>query len=301
MFEEFLGIQYSQLPNGDIELTQKGLIKKILKATCLEGCNPNCVPATSQLGKDPEGEPMLEYWSYPSVIGMVLYLTNNTRPDITFAVSQAAQFTHEPKQLHASAVKTIVRYLAKTADKGTIVKKPTSVFKLDCFVDANFAGLFCTEENESIDSTESRCGYIIKLGGCPILLKSALISSICLSTMESEYYSLSQLMQALLPIKSIVKEFMKQVNVPYHLRGVGQSVHAMTHEDNTSTLILATEQCLTPHTRYYHCSWHFFWQHVQDGEVEVVYYETAEQDANYLTKPLVYDKYVANRKRVQGW
>ena len=67
-----------------------GLIKKILKAIDLEGCNPNCVPATSQLGKDPEGEPMLEDWRYLSVIGMFLYLTTKTRPDITFAVSQAA-------------------------------------------------------------------------------------------------------------------------------------------------------------------------------------------------------------------
>ena len=113
----------------------------------------------------------------------------------------------------------------KKADKGTIVKKPTSEIKLDCFVDADFAGLFRTEENESIDSAKSRCGYIIKLGGCPIISKSVLISSICLSTMESEYYSLSQSMQALLPIKSIVEEFMKQVNVHYHLCGVGQRVH----------------------------------------------------------------------------
>ena len=300
-FEEFLGIQYTQLPNGDIELTQKGLIKKILKATNLEDCNPNRVPATSQLAKDPEGEPMSEEWSYPSVIGMLLYLTTNTRPDITFAVSQAARFTHEPKQSHASAVKKIVRYLAKTKDKGTIVRKPTSEIKLDCFVDADFAGLYRTEANESIDSAKSRCGYIIKLGGCPILSKSALISSICLSTMESEYYSLSQSMRALLPIKSIVEEFMQQVNVPNHLRGVGQRVHATTHEDNTGALTLATEQRLTPRTRHYHCRWHFFWQHVQDGDVEVVYCDTAEQDADYLTKPLVHDKFVANRERVQGW
>ena len=68
-FEEFLGIQYKQLPNRDIELTQQGLIKNILKATNLENCNPNCVPATSQLSKYSDGEPMDEDWSYPSVIG----------------------------------------------------------------------------------------------------------------------------------------------------------------------------------------------------------------------------------------
>ena len=300
-FEEFLGIQYDTLPNGDVELTQKGLITKILTATGLLTCNPNRTPATALLAKDPEGKTMSESWSYPSIIGMLLYLSTNTRPDITFAVSQAARFTHDPKESHAKAIKTIVRYLAKTKDKGTIVKKPTSAIKLDCFVDADFAGLYRVEKDESVDSAKSRSGYIIKLGGCPLICKSQLIPTICLSTAESEYYSLSQSMRALLPIQGLLTEFMRQVDVPANLRGIGQIVHATTHEDNTSALSLATEQRLTSRTRHYHCRWHFFWQHVQDGNVEVVYCETSEQDADYLTKALVHDKFVLNRGRVQGW
>ncbi len=232
---------------------------------------------------------------------MLLYLTTNTRPDIKFAVSQAARFTHDPKQSHASAVKTIVRYLAKTRTKGMIVKCPTLELKLDCYVDADFAGLYKAEKDESLDSAKSCSGYIIKLGGCPILSKSQLIPTICLSTAEREYYSLSQSMQALLPIQSLITEFMQMVDVPYALRNVGQKVHATAHEDNTSALSLAKEQHLTSHTRHYHCRWHFFWQKVQDGSVEVIYCDTAEQDADYLTKPLVHNKFVANRKQVQGW
>ena len=55
---------------------------------------------------------------------------------------------HEPKQSHASAMKTIVSYFAKTADKGSIVRKPTSEIKLDYFVDEDYAGLYCMEENK---------------------------------------------------------------------------------------------------------------------------------------------------------
>jgi len=43
------------------------------------------------LGIDPEGKPFDETWSYPSIFGMLLYLTSNTRPDIAFAVSQVAR------------------------------------------------------------------------------------------------------------------------------------------------------------------------------------------------------------------
>ena len=178
-FAEFLGIQYKTLNNSDVKLTQQGLIKKVITATGLEQCKPNWTPATGQLGKDPDGKTMTESWSYPSVIGMLLYLCTNTRPDIIFAVSQAARFTHEPKQLHAAAVKTIVRYLVKTADKGMIVKKPKTAIKLDCFADADFTGLFKVKDGKSVDSVKSRAGYIIKLGGCTLVGKSQLIPTIC--------------------------------------------------------------------------------------------------------------------------
>jgi spore germination protein GerM len=63
------------------------------------------------LGSDPDGETMREEWLYSSIVGMLLYLSTNTRPDIAFAVSQVARFNHSPKQSHAKAVKMIVRYL----------------------------------------------------------------------------------------------------------------------------------------------------------------------------------------------
>jgi hypothetical protein len=90
-------------------LTQKGLIKKIIATTNLKDCNPNSTPAsTSALGMDPDGELMTEEWSYPSIVGMLLYLLTNTRHDIAFAVSQVARFSYSSKQSHASTMKQIV-------------------------------------------------------------------------------------------------------------------------------------------------------------------------------------------------
>ena len=76
--------------------------------------------ATSPLGTDKFGEPFKEEWSYPAAVGMLLYLSSNTRPDIQFAVHQVARFSHCPRQSHAQAVKRILRYLASTSSKGTI-------------------------------------------------------------------------------------------------------------------------------------------------------------------------------------
>jgi hypothetical protein len=64
---------------------------------------------------------MNKTWSYPSIVGMLLYLSTNTCINIAMAVSQVAHFNHLPNKSHATAFKTIVRYLSRTADKGTII------------------------------------------------------------------------------------------------------------------------------------------------------------------------------------
>ena len=59
------------------------------------------------LGKDEDGEPCSEPWSYASVVGMLMYLASNSRPDFVYAVHSCARFTHCPKQIHAKALKRI--------------------------------------------------------------------------------------------------------------------------------------------------------------------------------------------------
>jgi len=300
-FNEFLGIQYSPSPDGSVECTQKGLITKIIDATGLTNANPNKVPASSDtLGTDPEGKPFDESWSYPSIVGMLLYLTTNTRPDIAFAVSQVARFTHSPKQSHAIAVKMIVRYLKGTRDKGTIVRKASSL-NLTVFCDADFAGLFRSDPDASPSSAKSRAGYIVKLSGCPLIWKSQLCSTIALSTAESEYYSLSLAMRALLPIRNLLLEMIANLNVPDSFRAPTGSFAVTVFEDNQAALNLATSQRLTSRTRHYHVRWHFFWQAVRDGKLDVVYIATREQEADYLTKGLPAQVFVYLRMKVQGW
>jgi hypothetical protein len=79
-FSEFLGIKFDEdTKKGTITLTQRGIIKKVITATGLEECKPNWTPAlTLALGMDPDGPPMQETWSYPSIVGMLLYLATNT-------------------------------------------------------------------------------------------------------------------------------------------------------------------------------------------------------------------------------
>ena len=69
-------------------------------------------PASQKpLGKDKEGPEFVEKWSYSSVVGMLLYLVANSKPEIAYTVHQCAQFTHNPKASHGIAMKRISQYL----------------------------------------------------------------------------------------------------------------------------------------------------------------------------------------------
>ncbi|KAI2504402.1 hypothetical protein MHU86_10081 [Fragilaria crotonensis] len=298
-FTDFLGIKFvKDATNNTVTLTQKGLIQRIIEATGMVDCNPNWTPATQlTLGIDPDGEPYNETWSYPSIVGMLLYLSTNTRPDIAFAVSQVARFNHSPKKSHATAIKTIVRYLHRTSDKGTIVR-PTGDLSIDCYVDADFAGLHGRDPDHEPSSAKSRTGYIITLGGCPILWKSKLQTEISLSTLESEYSALSASMRTLLPLRSLLTEVVAALRLPPQFKS---TIRCRVFEDNNGALLLATKQRITNRTKYFLVKWHFFWSHVSNGDVAVLKIDTKEQWADYLTKGLNRETFEHIRKLVQGW
>ena len=297
-FSEYLGIKLEKRPNGSVEMTQKGLISKIISATGLENCHPNWNPASQLcLGSDPTGPYYDGPWTYASIVGMLLYLSTNTRPDISFAVSQVARFTSAPKQSHASAVKTIVRYLKRTYDKGLIVI-PDGTLNLTCYVDADFAGLYRREPDESPNSVRSRTGYIILLGNCPLTWKSQLQSEIALSTLEAEYAALSMAMRTLLPLRALLLEAVRELKLTTES---ASTVKCTVFEDNNGALSLATNQRITARTKHFLVKWHFFWSHVRDGKVKILKIDSAHQRADYLTKGLPRETFEKIRELVQHW
>ena len=188
----FLGINFNR-PKGEskITLTQEGLIKKVINYTGMQEASSRDTPAAQEpIGADKDGEPFNEEWSYPAAIGMLLYLSSNTRPDIQFAVHSAARHSHSPKKSHAQAVKRIIRYLIGTAEKG-IEFEPDLNSGLDMWCDADFSGLWGYEDEQDPISVRSRTGFVLTLFGCPIIWQSKLQSEITLSSTAAEYVAFS--------------------------------------------------------------------------------------------------------------
>ena len=163
------------------ELIQIGFIDRILKALNLndDDVTTRLEPAGKEpLGKDEHGpERKEESWSYPSLVGMLLYLSGNSRPDTAFAENQAARFILCPRLIHETAIKRIARYLKGTRDRGLGINPKEQNLTLTLYSDADFVGLWNVEESDDPICVRSRTGYVIAMGGVPLVWSSMLQSN----------------------------------------------------------------------------------------------------------------------------
>jgi hypothetical protein len=297
----FLGVDIKKDEvNGEITLTQTGLINKIIKALDIDDLPPVDTPANEVLGKDEDGDPATCTFNYASVIGALWYLYGHSRPDLGFAVSQAARFTFNPKRSHELALIRIGQYLKKTPDKGMILKPmSTDKLQMDAYVDSDFMGLYGKEKRTDPASAKSRSGHVILLNGCPIIWSSKLQDSIALSTMMAEYYALSSAMREVLPLRSLVQVVAEGCGLDLACQ---TSFQTTVWEDNNGALTLANLDPghQTPRSKHYDCRVHWFRSHLS-REIKVEKIASELQLADLFTKPLPRETFEKLCEMLMGW
>ena len=114
----FVGLQIFTTNNGGIFLSQESYVDELLQKFGLENCNPVSVPI--QPNTDLQVKPSADTITVPyrQLVGSLLFIARLTRPDVAFAVSKLAQFANNVSELHWSATKKVLRYLAGTKNYG---------------------------------------------------------------------------------------------------------------------------------------------------------------------------------------
>ncbi|UYV81557.1 hypothetical protein LAZ67_20001540 [Cordylochernes scorpioides] len=117
-----------------------------------------------------------ELHTYQEALGMLMFLAVNTRPDIAYITSKLSQYSRQPKQMHWTAIKRVMRYLRGTIDLGVKFERgKTGILK--SYADASWS---TTHDGKSYG------GYVLKLGEATIDWKSSKQPLVALSTMEAE-------------------------------------------------------------------------------------------------------------------
>ena len=87
--DTFLGVQFHYLEDGEIKMSQSGLIKQTLKDVGIENyskCHSTPV-VTELLKRHTDAQPFNASWEYWPVLGKLSYLAKNKRPDIEYALN----------------------------------------------------------------------------------------------------------------------------------------------------------------------------------------------------------------------
>jgi hypothetical protein len=302
--EGYLGVDIQHKNEGGVKtiiFKQEGLTKRIISALGLDSKTSKPVETPAEkaaLGRNVDGSDASGSINYASVVGMLLYL-GHSRPDISFATHQCARYTHSPKQTHEDALIRIGRYLKGTLDKGLILR-PSKDFKIDCYPDADFAGLWTRDDKQDPHCVRSRTGYVINLANCPVLWKSKLQTEIALSTMEAEYVALSASCKELFPLIDLTTELTSTIGLKLNTT---TDMHIKIHEDNVGALILGKlePRRMTPRSKHYAIKYHWFREHIGPRNIQLVHIGTENQLGDLFTKGLEKVIFQRLRKQLMGW
>lgn len=122
---------------------------------------------------------------YQGMIGSLMFLIVNTRPDITFATSIVSCFVKNPSRQYTKAVKTIMRYLKATRTVGITYGngEGSGVLIIKSYSDSDCAGDHSTRK--------STLDFIFMLNGGPVSWYSKRQATIALSLIKAEYIVLT--------------------------------------------------------------------------------------------------------------
>jgi hypothetical protein len=226
----------------------------------------------------------------------VIYLSVNSRPDISHAVGILSRFMSCPTTTHWEAAKHLLRYLKGTstlalsyaAGKNAAANQGVHACEMSCemscemFTDADFAA--------DVDKRRSTSGAVMLMQGAAVLWISKLQSTVATSTTEAEYVAASTATKEGLWVRKLLGEIYGRVS-PLHLR-----------VDNQAAIVLISENTAgqSGRTKHIDVQFHFVRDRFQKGDISVGFVSTSDQHADIFTKQLAGPMFKKHRSIVMG-
>lgn len=148
----FLGLQVRK-KNGRYSLNQRSYIIKVLSRFRMENAKTSRIPMMTGFLQQKEEELMQNQGEFQNLIGCLVYIAVNTRPDVAIATSILGQRVSNSTTAYWNEAKRILRYLKGTADHELHLGGGEPC-EMECYVDADWA--------EEIGERKSNTGYIFK-------------------------------------------------------------------------------------------------------------------------------------------
>ena len=216
-----------------------------------------------------------------NIVGALLYLSINTRPDISFAVGALATFNKFPTYKSCKALLRVLIYLRDTSERG--IQFTGSDFILSGYSDADWGG--------DLESRRSTTGYVVFAAGGPIAWQSKLQSTVAVSTMEAEYMAAFGAIQELIWIKGVLGELGFNYVDPITL-----------YMDSKSAMSLAKNPTHHKRSKHIDIKYHWLREHTfEEGTIYLEHCGTEEMIADVLTKALAFEFHIKHAINITGY
>ncbi|XP_076658375.1 uncharacterized protein LOC143362255 [Halictus rubicundus] len=204
---------------------------------------------------------------YRELVGGLIYLSNATRPDLSFAASALSRFCSNPGITHWKMAKRTLRYIQHTINYGITYTKSNQTMKAFC--DSDWAG--------DVDDRRSCSGNVVILAGGPISWSCKKQKSVAASTMQAEYVALSEVTKEVIYLKRL----MTHMCLDKCVKGA-----TTVHCDNQSAIKLSTNSVYHSRSKHIDIRYHITREAQEDAIIKVQYLPTDLMCADVLTKPL---------------
>lgn len=264
--KQYLGIETKRDADGNFSISQSRYIEKIIETAGLKEAKVSKFPLDTGYHKL-EGKLLQSNDEYRKLIGMLLYLSTNSRPDIAASVSILSQRVTNPRDTDLTEVRRVIKYLKGTKDFDLKLSSNHCNDELFAYSDADWA--------ENREDRKSNSGYFISVNGGAIAWSCRKQNIVALSSTEAEYVALSETCKEVAWIRRIAKDV--NINVPDTI---------IIYTDSQSSISMITNKKFSNRTKHIDTKFRFVQDQVNNGDIFLKYHPTETNIADMMTKPL---------------
>ena len=267
---------------GTIAISQESYIRSVLERFNI--CRTSSIPAflandNRSLKKDEKAGDV----PFREVVGSLMWIDSQTRPDISNAVRAVARHSHEPKRSRWKAVQMILNYLLETAHL-------TRKFKQDSSVDVGPLVHIDVDFASKATDRRSVSGAMVFVAAMLVVWISRTQKCVSQSTSEAEY----------LPMGDGAKEALFVNGMLQFLRPSRKPRKIDVLKGNKGAIALAENPLSSSRSKHIDVRHHSLRNLTEEGMVEVTHVPSEKQHADILTKALPKDFFESHRDFALG-
>ena len=182
---------------------------------------------------------------FRELVGSLMWLATQTRPDIANAVRAVARYCASPKMVHWNAARGILGYVKRTSWMGlTFERGVVTGMSMQVFADADYASRETGRKSVS--------GGLVMCGGGCVSWFSRTQRSVTLSTTEAEYVAMVEVMKEVMFLRHVWRFMLPDMGMPC----------IQVFEDNQGAIQLAQNPITNSRSKHIDVRFHWIREHV---------------------------------------